>query len=93
MSLEAQASLFGEEGMAPPARPTALDPQAVRSRLNRLLDTLQAADTMPLSAHDVRMWQTVVPNMTRWLPDAEAQVICATFARELERLEPQSVQN
>ena len=93
MSLEAQASLFGEGGMAPPARPTALDLQAVRSRLNRLLATLQGADTMPLSAHDVRMWQTVVPNMTRWLPDDEAHAVCSTFTRELARLGTSSVQD
>ena len=92
MSLEAQSSLFGAGGMTPPARPNAPDPQVVRSRLNRLLGTLEAADTMPLSAHELRMWQTVVPNMTRWLPDADAQAICATFTRELARLGTTSVQ-
>lgn len=92
MSLEAQVSLFGEDGMTPPARPKSPDPQVVRSRLNHLLGTLKAADTMPLSAQDVRMWQTVVPNMTRWLPDADAQAICAAFTRELARLGTTSVQ-
>ena len=41
---------------------------------------------MPLSDRDLRMWQTVVPNMTRWLPDDEADAIRTEFAHELERL-------
>ena len=51
-----------------------------------LLGTLRAARSMPLSERDVRMWQTVVPNMTRWLPEAEAETIRSTFHREMERL-------
>lgn len=86
MSIDAQISLFGEGGMTPPARSTNVDPEAIRGRLMRLLDTLQVADTMPLSDRDVRMWRTVVPNMTKWLPESEAQRIRATFAQQLERL-------
>ena len=86
MSLDAQSSLFGDGGMTPPARSTTVDAQAIRRRLNRLLDTLQAADTMPLSDRDLRMWQTVVPNMSKWLPSSEAQAICTAFAQQLERL-------
>lgn len=86
MSINAQASLFGEGGMSPPERRTTVDTEAIRGRLNRLLGTLRAANTMPLSDNDVRMWQTVVPNMSKWLPDAEAQTVRLAFACEMARL-------
>lgn len=91
MSLDAQGSLFGEGRMTPPARPSTLDPEAIRGRLNRLLDTLRAADTMPLPDRDVCMWQTVVPNMTKWLPEDEGEAIRASFTREMQRLEATAV--
>jgi hypothetical protein len=86
MTLDAQGSLFGDGGMAPPARTSAPDPQAIRGRLGRLLETLRNSESMPLSDKDVRMWQTVVPNMTRWLPDDEADEIRSEFAYEMDRL-------
>jgi len=88
MTIEAQGSLFGEGRMTPPTRTASPDPATIRGRLGRLLDTLRAADTMPLSDRDIRMWQTVVPNMTKWLPDDEAETIRTAFAQEMERLRP-----
>ncbi|MDG4609967.1 MAG: hypothetical protein P9C48_12640 [Defluviicoccus sp.] len=84
--MDDQGSLFGEGRMAPPARQSTPDPEAIRARLRRLLDMLRASERMPLSDRDVRMWQTVVPNMTRWLPDEDARAIRAEFAAEMERL-------
>ena len=75
MPVDSQGSLFGEASMAPPARESLPDLQAIRERLDRLLKTLRASETMPLSDRDLNMWQTVVPNMTRWLPDEEADGI------------------
>lgn len=86
MSMDAQGSLFGEGRMAPPARQSTPDIEAIRARLRRLLAVLHAAETMPLSDRDVRMWRTVVPNMTRWLPDEESRAIRTAFAREMDRL-------
>jgi hypothetical protein len=87
MSVDTQASLFGEEGMVPPRRSGAPDMDAIRNRLTQLIDTLRAAEReMPLSDRDLRMWQTVLPNMTKWLPENEAQPIRASFAKEVERL-------
>jgi hypothetical protein len=86
MSIDAQASLFGEGRMTPPSRDASPDADAIRHRLNRLLDTLHNAATMPLSDRDARMWRSVVPNMTRWLPESEGERIRTTFAREMERL-------
>lgn len=86
MTLDAQGSLFGDGRMAAPARTSEPDPQAIRGRLGRLLETLRESESMPLSDKDVRMWHTVVPNMTRWLPDDEADAIKSEFATEMERL-------
>lgn len=86
MTTDAQGSLFGEGRMTPPQRSSTPDPEAIRLRLDRLLATLRAAETMPLSDRDARMWTVVVPNMAKWLPDAAAEAICAAFAREMARL-------
>jgi hypothetical protein len=87
MSLNAQSSLFGEGGMTPPRRSAGPDPESIRHRLERLLDTLRAAEgVMPLSERDLRMWQTVLPNMTKWLSENEARRIHASFSAEIERL-------
>lgn len=86
MTTEAQGSLFGEGRMTPPQRSSTPDPDAIRRRLGSLLAKLQSADEMPFSDRDARMWTAVVPTMTKWLPDAEAQAVRAAFAREMERL-------
>ncbi|TVR99989.1 MAG: hypothetical protein EA406_01655 [Rhodospirillales bacterium] len=83
---DAQGSLFGEGRMTPPKRVFTPDLDGIRGRLNRLLETLRAARTMPLSDRDARMWQAVVPNMTKWLPDDEAEAIRTAFAAEMQRL-------
>ncbi|MEM8579598.1 MAG: hypothetical protein AAGF50_00185 [Pseudomonadota bacterium] len=72
--------------MTAPKASSTPDADTIRRRLHRLLGTLRAAETMPLTERDVRMWRTVVPNMTRWLPDAEAEAIRFEFVQELERL-------
>lgn len=86
MTRNAQGSLFGDTGMAAPAKPSSPDPQAIRARLDRLVQMLRSAGTMPFSDRDQRMWQAVVPNMARWLPDEEAEAFCVAFAVEMERL-------
>lgn len=32
------------------------------------------------------MWQAIVPNMTKWLPDVEADALRAAFDEEVQRL-------
>jgi hypothetical protein len=32
------------------------------------------------------MWQTVFPNMAKWLPGEEAEQLCFEFAQEMKRL-------
>jgi uncharacterized protein (DUF2267 family) len=41
---------------------------------------------MPWSERDARMWQTVFPNMAKWLPKEEADQLSFEFAQEIERL-------
>ncbi|RXF75472.1 hypothetical protein [Hansschlegelia zhihuaiae] len=85
----AQGSLFGsgEDRMqAPPPRAVTVDPAQVRVRLVSLLETARAADRMPWSDRDARMWRTVFPQMANWLPDDEANQLRFEFAKEFDRL-------
>lgn len=83
-----QASLFGsgEGRMQAPRRLALPDPETVRARLNALLEKARLAEKMPWSERDARMWQTVFPNMAKWLPDDEADQLRFEFAREMDRL-------
>lgn len=83
-----QGSLFGpgDDRMQAPRRRTIPDPEDVRRRLKALIEKARTADKMPWSERDARMWQTVFPNMAKWLPEDEAVQLCFEFAKELERL-------
>ncbi|GIL03061.1 MAG: hypothetical protein BroJett030_29600 [Alphaproteobacteria bacterium] len=82
----AQGSLFGEGRLAAPRRSTTPDPQVVRLRLRAVIDKARAAERMPWTERDTRMWQTVFPNMAKWLPEEEAAQLCLEFEAELKRL-------
>jgi hypothetical protein len=84
----AQGSLFGpgEDRLQPPRQNSLPDPEAIRIRLKLLLEKARSAETMPWSERDARMWQTVFPNMAKWLPGEEADQLRFAFTRELERL-------
>ncbi len=85
----AQGSLFGrgENRMRPPRPSTDPDPEEIRGRLRGLIEKARAADAMPWSDRDARMWRTVFPNMAKWLPDDEAEQLRSAFAREMGRLD------
>ena len=84
----AQGSLFGsgQDRMQAPRQRTLPDPEDIRRRLNALLEKARSADKMPWSERDARMWQTVFPNMAKWLPDEEADELRFEFAQQMERL-------
>jgi hypothetical protein len=84
-----QGSLFGsgDARMQPPQQSSSPDPETIRLRLRSLLEKARSAEKMPWSERDARMWQTVFPNMARWLPEAEAEQLRFEFAQELERLQ------
>jgi len=79
---DAQTDLFGAEPV-PVYRP---DPDKVRARLHRLLAEARAAQTMPWDRAVVSLYQTIFPEMSRWLPDDEAAQLCLEFEAELARL-------
>lgn len=84
-----QGSLFGDAPgrMAHPPAPSMLpDPDDIRRRLNALLAQARAAERMPWSEKDARVWQIVFPNMANWLPEDEANQLRLNFAQEIERL-------
>ncbi len=83
-----QASLFGagEDRLQAPRQRLLPDPETVRLRLKSLLEKARSAKKMPWSERDARMWQTVFPNMAKWLPDDEADQLCFEFAQEIQRL-------
>lgn len=84
----AQASLFGpgEDRLQAPRQNSIPDPETVRLRLKSLLEKARAAKKMPWPEREARMWQTVFPNMAKWLPDEEANQLRFEFAQEIERL-------
>jgi len=84
----AQGSLFGpgEDRLQAPQQSTTPDPEVVRFRLKALIEKVRSAEKMPWSERDARMWQTVFPNMAKWLPEDEANQLRFEFAQEMERL-------
>jgi hypothetical protein len=83
-----QGSLFGpgENRLQAPQRNALPDPETIRIRLRTILDKARSSEKMPWSDRDARMWQTVFPNMAKWLPDEEANQLRFEFAQEMERL-------
>ena len=84
----AQGSLFGvaDDRLQPPRQRHLPDPEIVRRRLKFVIEKARSATKMPWSERDARMWQTVFPNMAKWLPDEEAEQLRFEFTREMERL-------
>jgi hypothetical protein len=84
----AQGNLFGtgDDRLQAPRQRSLPDPETVRRRLKSLLEKARTAQKMPWSERDARMWQTVFPNMAKWLPADEADQLRREFAREMERL-------
>ncbi len=90
MYTDPQMSLFGEGRMPPPLQDTTPTPEQARERLASVLQKLREAESMPFSDRDARMWTDVVPNMTKWLPDDEAEAIRAEFTNLMARFSGES---
>jgi hypothetical protein len=84
----AQLSLFGggDDRLQAPPQVLTPDPDSVREQLKTLLETARRATAMPWGERDARMWQTVFPNMAKWLPPTEANQLRLEFEHEMERL-------
>jgi hypothetical protein len=83
-----QQSLFGEgeDRLLAPVQNFKPDPERARQKLLALLEQARSAETMPWPEREVRMWQTVFPNMANWLPEDEAEQLRFEFAEEIRRL-------
>ena len=81
---DAQPDLFSAE----PTQPAVYrgDPDRVRARLERILIEAREARTLPWDRAQVRLYRTIVPQMTLWLPEDEAARWRFDFEAELERL-------
>jgi len=62
------------------------DPDHVRQRLHRILAEAQAASEVPWDATRLRLYRTIFPQMTRWLPDEEAEQLRFAVDEEMARL-------
>lgn len=80
---EQQAELFDPE-QAPIAYSP--DPEHVRQRLHRILAEAKAASVVPWDPARLRLYRTIFPQMTRWLPDDEAGQLRFAFDEEMARL-------
>jgi hypothetical protein len=92
MSRQDQLDLFGEyqpelPGVDRTAAGYRADPDEVRAELLRVLAQVQAARSFPWDARRTLYWRTVFPQMTNWLPDAEAVQLRFEFETEIRRLE------
>jgi len=70
--------------------PQSPDPDAVRERLNEVLQQLRSAESMPWEGSKLRSWQHVFHNMANWLPAEERDRLRQEFSREIERLQQQA---
>jgi hypothetical protein len=92
MSRQDQLDLFGENqlelaGVERTAAVYRADPDEVRAELLRVLVQVRAARSFPWDARRTLYWRTVFPQMTNWLPDAEAAQLRFEFDTEIRRLE------
>lgn len=63
------------------------DPDKVRAELLRVLAQARAAQSFPWDARRTQYWRTVFPQMTNWLPEAEAAQLRFDFETEIRRLD------
>ncbi|HEX4302031.1 MAG TPA: hypothetical protein VHZ78_04520 [Rhizomicrobium sp.] len=67
-----------------PAQAYRADPDKVRAELNRML--AEARATQAMRPATVKLYQTLFPQMTNWLPEAEAAQLRFEFDVEMARL-------
>jgi hypothetical protein len=76
--------LFGEDTPTPEYR---ADPDAVRAELHKILAEARAAQKLPWEPKTVRLYRTIFPQMTKWLPEDESAQLRFEFETEIRRLE------
>lgn len=89
-----QGSLFGEgPDRTPepvkaqePAGEYTPDPKYLRRVLLLVLKNARAAKTMPWTDYQARKWEVDFPRVAKYLPEEEAERLCADFWTEMARL-------
>lgn len=76
----AQLEMFGDHA---PAQAMTADPDRVRRKLDAFLTEAREAGAHGLPAARRRLIETVVPQMTRWLPEDEAARVRQAFGDAL----------
>lgn len=77
----AQLRMFADEAPPPPAAKA--DPERVRRKLAAFLAEVRSAGATGLPQQRRRLIETVVPQMTRWLPEEEAERTRKAFGEAL----------
>jgi hypothetical protein len=78
-----QLELFGGE----PAPAYGLDIDEMRAQLHAMLAEARAAQAMPWPDVTARLYRTLFPQMTLWLPEEEGAQLRFEFKTELARLD------
>ncbi|MCG5234210.1 hypothetical protein [Xanthobacter oligotrophicus] len=78
----AQLDMFAAETV--PQTYISVDPDRVRRKLDALLAEARDTATLGLPQSRRRLIETVVPQMTRWLPEDEAEVVRQMLADALK---------
>lgn len=78
----AQLDMFAAETV--PQLDISADPDRVRRKLDAFLAEAREAAAHGLPQSRRRLIETIVPQMTRWLPEDEAEAVRRTFAAALE---------
>lgn len=78
-----QLDMFG----APPVQSYDPDPDSVRAELNGILAEARAANIVPWPPAQTKLYRTIFPQMTNWLPEDEGAQLRFAFEAELARLE------
>lgn len=69
-----------------PAQAYRADPDTVRAELFKMLAEARAASKMPWERKTAKLYQTIFPQMSNWLPEEEAAQLRLAFEGEMERL-------
>jgi hypothetical protein len=60
--------------------------EKIRAELHEVIGKARASSSAPWDAKQFGCWRTVLPQMSRWLPDEERERICREFQAEVARL-------
>ena len=82
-ALDREPDLLGDDYEPPVFRP---DPDSVRTRLHKILAEARAAERFPWDSRRVSLYQTIFPQMTSCLPEAEGVQLRLEFETEIARL-------